>query len=227
MSCCLAILSRRLIPGSPRFKRFSNLVPGPMYWYPGQWNSIPVFPNHFWTSSPKPHCFLLLIRVLVFLSVTVRVIVQFFSQISLWIPTFPTSGGLKFFCTASFSWFGLFSFRQRFEGSFLCSFENWFEGTFWLAGWFWRFGFRCGSTYGCGSTARKPSFTVNFTKWWIPGKSYINRLFPDIGKRSVNSAFSLRERQENMRLIHCFHAFEKLRWTHCFPLRFLSFSWAD
>ena len=76
-------------------------------------------------------------------------------------------------------------------------------------------------------TARKPSFTVNFTKRWTPGKSCINRTFSDIEKRSVNSAFSLCERLENMRRIHCFHALEKRRWTPCFPVHFLSFSRAD
>ena len=76
-------------------------------------------------------------------------------------------------------------------------------------------------------TARKPSFTVNFTKRWIPGKSCINRTFSDIEKRYVNSAFSLCERQENMRWIHCFHALEKPQWTPCFPAHFLSFSRVD
>ena len=47
MSCCFAILSNWLIPGSPRAKRFFNLVPGPVYWYPGQWNSIPSYPTFF------------------------------------------------------------------------------------------------------------------------------------------------------------------------------------
>lgn len=82
-------------------------------------------------------------------------------------------------------------------------------------------------TWMLDTTARKPSFTVNFAKWWIPGKSCINRPFSDIGKRSVNSTFSLCERQENMRLIQCFHGLDKRRLTPCFPLRFLSFSRAD
>ena len=42
-------------------------------------------------------------------------------------------------------------------------------------------------------------------------KSWINPPFSNIGKRSVNSPFSLSERQENMRLIHCFHGLEKHR----------------
>ena len=77
------------------------------------------------------------------------------------------------------------------------------------------------------TTARKPSFTVNFTKWWTPGKSCINRTFSDIEKCLVNSAFSLCERLENTRRIHCFHALEKRWWTPCFPVHFLSFSRAD
>ena len=60
-------------------------------------------------------------------------------------------------------------------------------------------------------TARKPLFTVNFTKRGMSGNSRINHLFCDVGKRSVNSAFSLCECQENMGLIRCFPALDKRR----------------
>ena len=46
-----ALRKSTLIPKSPRLKQFTKCVPGPMCWYPGQWNSIPVFPNHFWKSK--------------------------------------------------------------------------------------------------------------------------------------------------------------------------------
>ena len=44
------------MPGSPLANRFLSLVPGPMYWYPGQWNSIPVLDKAFCTSNRPPLC---------------------------------------------------------------------------------------------------------------------------------------------------------------------------
>lgn len=108
MSCCLASRSRRLTCRSPRARRFFSLVPKPMFWFSGQWNSIPVFPNHFWMSIPV-HNWRVLLRVPVvverglFLVRVVRVIVQTLSHGILQIlPTFLRLLGLGllgFFCS--------------------------------------------------------------------------------------------------------------------------------
>ena len=64
ISCCLAILSKRLIPGSPRASRFLRNVPGPRYWYllrfenEKGWNSIPNFSIFFCMSTFPPLCLL-------------------------------------------------------------------------------------------------------------------------------------------------------------------------
>ena len=55
ISCCLASWSKWFIPGSPLFNLFYSFVPGPVYWYPSQWNSTPNLDIHFWMSNP-PLC---------------------------------------------------------------------------------------------------------------------------------------------------------------------------
>ena len=54
ISCCLASRSKWFIPGSPLFNLFYSFVPGPVYWYPSQWNSTPSLDIHFWMSNPPP-----------------------------------------------------------------------------------------------------------------------------------------------------------------------------
>ena len=54
ISCCLASRSKWFIPGSPLFNLFYSFVPGPVYWYPSQWNSTPNLDIHFWMSNPPP-----------------------------------------------------------------------------------------------------------------------------------------------------------------------------
>ena len=64
ISCCLVILSKGLIPGSPRASRFLRNVPGPRYWYllrfesEKGWNSIPNFSIFFCMSTFPPLCLL-------------------------------------------------------------------------------------------------------------------------------------------------------------------------
>ena len=54
ISCCLASRSKWFIPGSLLFNLFYSFVPGPVYWYPSQWNSTPNLDIHFWMSNPPP-----------------------------------------------------------------------------------------------------------------------------------------------------------------------------
>ena len=54
ISCCLASRSKWFIPGSPLFNLFYSFVPGPVYWYPSQWNSTPNLDINFWMSNPPP-----------------------------------------------------------------------------------------------------------------------------------------------------------------------------
>ena len=67
-------------------------------------------------------------------------------------------------------------------------------------------------------TAQKPSFTVNFPKWWKTEKFNITPTFSDIWKRMVNSLFTLSKTQEK----HEVH--RTLSCTRKMPMNSL-FSW--
>ena len=54
ISCCLASRSKWFMPGSPLCNLFYSFVPGPVYWYPSQWNSTPNLDIHFLNVESSP-----------------------------------------------------------------------------------------------------------------------------------------------------------------------------